>query len=233
MKYVYKTVAAILALAVIAVAICTPIIAVSMESLVPAALVLIGSYLKNDKATELLEEYEGSIPSAIGERISVLDLIAPTENSIASIIKNFGSEEATTTVIDALEPVIPSIICFIVTFALIIICALVTAITAFACKNNRIPIYFSIIGCGLNVMLFKTFGDVAGPFLNGEITLSSLVGSDWMMLLGEITGLEVPSTMWFITVLFVCVIVWTILYNATLPAEEKIKRKRMLGEVDE
>ena len=82
-------------------------------------------------------------------------------------------------------------------------------------------------------MLFKTFGDVAGPFLNGEITLSSLVGSDWMMLLGEITGLEVPSTMWFITVLFVCVIVWTILYNATLPAEEKIKRKRMLGEVDE
>ncbi len=232
MKYVYKSVAAILALAVIAVLICTPIIAVSMESLVPAALVLIGSYLKNDKATDILNEYEGSVPSAIGERISILDLIAPTENSIASIIKSLGSEEASSTALEALEPVIPAAIGFIVILGLIVICAIATAVTAFACKNNRVPIYLSIIGCGLNVMMFKTFGDVARPFVDGDITLSNLVGSDWMMLLGEITGVEIPSTMWFIAALFVCVIVWTILYNATLPPEEKLARKRMLGELD-
>lgn len=232
MKYVYKSVAAILALAVIAVAICTPIIAISMESLVPAALVLIGSYLKNDTATEILNEYEGAVPSSIGEKISVLDLIAPTENSIASVLKSFSSDEASDTALEALQPVIPSAICFAVVFVLIILIALATAVTAFACKNNRIPIYLSIIGCGLNVMLFKTFDDVARPFLDGSITLSNIVGSDWMMLLGEIKGLGVPSTMWFIAVLFVCVIVWTILYNATLPTEEKIKRKRILGEID-
>ncbi len=232
MKYVYKSVAAILALAVIAVVICTPIIAVSLESLVPAALVLIGSYLKNDKATEILNEYEGSVPSAIGERISILDLIAPTENSIASIIKNLGSGEASSTALEALQPVIPAAIGFAVILGLIVICAIATAVTAFACKNNRVPIYLSIIGCGLNVMLFKTSADVARPFVDGDITLSSLVGSDWMMLLGEITGVELPSTMWFVAVLFVCVIVWTLLYNATLPAEEKLARKRMLGEID-
>lgn len=232
MKYVYKSVAAILALAVIAVAICTPLLAISLESLIPTALVLIGSLTKNDEAAELMEKYEGNIPSTIGEKISILDLIAPTDNSIASLIKNFGSEEASSTVVEALEPVMPAIICFIVVFALIIICALATAVTAFACKNNRVPIYLSVIGCGLNVMLFKTFGDVARPFVDGEITLSNLAGSDWMFLLGEITGLEIPSTMWFIAVLFVCVIIWTVLYNFTLSKEEKIERKRMLGELD-
>ncbi len=232
MKYVYKSVAAILALAVIAVAICTPIIAVSLESIVPAALVLIGSWMKNDQAAELLEKYEGNVPSTIGEKISVLDLFAPTDNSIASVIRNFGASGESSDTLEVLEPVIPAAIVFIVVFALIIICAIAVAVTAFACKNNRVPIYLSIIGCGLNVMLFKTFGDLARPFIDGEITLSNLAGSDWMMLLGEITGLEVPSTMWFIAVLFVCVIIWTVLYNFTLPKEEKIERKRMLGELD-
>lgn len=232
MKYVYKTVAALLALAVIAVIICTPIVSVTMESLIPAALVLIGSYLKNDKATEILNEYEGSVPSSIGENISILDLINPSENSIASIIRNFSSEDSSATAMEALKPVIPSAIGFAVVLGLIIICAIATAVTAFACKNNRIPVYISIAGCGLNFMLFKTFGDVAIPFVDGTITLSALAGSEWMTLLGEITDVSMPSTMWFITVMFVCVIVWTILYNATLPTEEKIKRKRMLGEID-
>ncbi len=232
MKYVYKTVAALLAIGVIAVMIFTPIIAVSLESLIPSVLALVGAWLKNDSAMELLEQYDGAIPSTIGEKIAVFDLISPGENTIASIIRNFGSEEASSTALEAIEPAVPSIIAFIVVFVLIILCAIAVAITAFACKNNRVPLYLSIIGCGLNVMLFKTFGDVAQPFVDGEITLSQLAGSDWAMLLGNITGLEVPSTMWAITALFVCVIVWTILYNMTLPENEKIERKRMLGELD-
>lgn len=233
MKYVYKIVAAILALAVIAVIICTPIISVTLESLVPAALVLIGSLTKNPQATEILEQYGGSMPSTIGEDISIMNIISPTENSIASIISSFGSEEASSTAMEALQPAIPDIIGFIVIVVLVAVVAIATAVTAIACKNNRVPVYLSIIGCGLNVMMFKTFGDVARPFVDGEITLSSLVGSEWMVLLGEITNVELPSTMWFITVVFVCVIVWTILYNATLPKEEKLRRKQMLGELEE
>ena len=232
MKYVYKTVAALLAIAVIAVMIFTPIIAISLESLIPSILTLVGAWLKNETAMELLEQYEGAIPSTIGEDIALFDLISPGENSIASIIRNFGSEDASSTALEALEPAMPSIIAFIVVFVLIAICAIAVAVTAFACKNNRVPIYLSIIGCGLNAMLFETFGDVAQPFVEGEITLSQLAGTDWATLLGSITGLEVPSSMWAISVLFICVIVWTVLYNITLPQEEKIARKRMLGELD-
>ena len=232
MKYVYKTVAALLAIAVIAVMIFTPIIAISLESLIPSILTLVGAWLKNETAMELLEQYEGAIPSTIGEDIALFDLISPGENSIASIIRNFGSEDASSTALEALEPAMPSIIAFIVVFVLIAICAIAVAVTAFVCKNNRVPIYLSIIGCGLNAMLFETFGDVAQPFVEGEITLSQLAGTDWATLLGSITGLEVPSSMWAISVLFICVIVWTVLYNITLPQEEKIARKRMLGELD-
>ncbi len=232
MKYVYKTVAALLALAVIAVIICTPMVSITIESLIPGAVVALGAYLKSDKATEILEQTGGEVPSAIGEDISILNIISPTDNSIASIIKNFGSEDASSAATEALQPVIPAAIGFAVVLGLIIICAIAAAVTAFACKNNRIPVYLGIAGCGLNFMLFKTFSDVARPFTDGTITLSKLAGSDWMMLVGEITDVSMPSTMWAISALFVCVIVWTILYNATLPTEEKIKRKRMLGELD-
>ncbi len=232
MKYVYKTVAALLALAVIAVIICTPIVSITIESLIPGAVVTIGAYLKSDKATEILEQTGGELPSAIGEDISILNIISPTDNSIASVIRNFSSEEASSTAMEALQPVIPAAIDFAVVLVLIIICAVAAAITAFACKNNRIPIYLSIAGCGLNFMLFKTFSDVGRPFSEGEITLSQLAGSEWMILVGDITDVSMPSTMWAIAALFVCVIVWTVLYNATLPSEEKIKRKHMLGELD-
>ena len=232
MKFVYKTVAALLALAVIAVIICTPIISITLESIVPAALLVLGSLAKNDQATEILEQYNGSMPSAVGEDISILDLINPSKNSIASALSGITSEEASEAAMEALKPVIPEIIGFVVITVLVAIVAIATAVTAFACKNNRVPIYLSIIGCGLNVMMFKTFGDVALPFINGEITLVSLTGSELMALLGNITDVALPSTMWFITVLFVCVIVWTILYNATLPTADKIARKRMLGELD-
>ncbi|MBR4287057.1 MAG: hypothetical protein IKT55_05065 [Clostridia bacterium] len=233
MKYVYKTVAALLALAVIAVIICTPMISITIESLIPGALVAVGAYLDSDKAAEILEQTKGEIPTGFGEDISILNIISPTDNSIAAVIRSFGSEESSSTAMEALEPVFPAAIGFAVVLALIVICSIAAAVTAFACKNNRIPIYISIVGCGLNFMLFKTFEDVAKPFTDGTITLSSLVGSDWMMLVGDITEVSMPTTMWLIAAVFVCVIVWTLLYNATLPANEKLARKRMLGEIDE
>ncbi len=233
MKYGYKIIATLLAFGVIAVAIFTPLVAVSIDSLVPGVLVLLGSYLlKSDTAADLLEEYEGAVPSAIGEKISIYNFINPSDNSIASLIKNLSGQEVSETATEVLQPIIPDAIVFAVVFCLIIVCALAVAITACVCENNRIVMYLSIVGCGLNFMLFKTFGDVAGPFLSGEITLSDIAGSDWIGLLGNITGLEVPSTMWFIAVLFVCIIIWTVLYNLTLPENEKIERKRMLGELD-
>ncbi|MBQ8183763.1 MAG: hypothetical protein IJ025_07705 [Clostridia bacterium] len=233
MKYVYKIVAALCAIAIIVIAICTPILSISIESFLPAGLLTIGALLKNDSALELLEKYDGAMPSTVGEKISVLNLISPNANSIAETLSNLSSEESAEATMEALKPILPALIVFVVVFALILIFAIAIIITAFASKNNRNVIYLSVAGCGLTLMLFESFEGVAAPFLSEQITLADIAGSEWISLIGSISGLELTSTLWLIPLVFVCIIIWTVLYNATLPEKEKIERKKMLGEFDE
>ena len=231
MKYVYKIVAAIVALAVIVAAICLPLVYISFESLVPSVLLTIGAYLKNDAATELLESTNGELPTGIAENIAIKDILSPSTNSIAEILSDLGSETSET-ITEALKTVITPAIVLGIVFALILICAIVTAVIAIVAKDNRKVIYSAVTGIGLSLMLPEVFEAVAAPFLNGEITLATLSGSPLASLLGTVAKLEITSTFWFIPIIFACVIVWTILYNATLPEEEKRERKLMLGEAE-
>ena len=231
MKYVYKIVAAVAALAVIIAAICLPLVYISFESLVPSVLLTIGAYLKNDAATELLESTNGELPTGIAENIAIKDILSPSTNSIAEILSNLGSETSET-ITEALKTVITPAIVLGIVFVLILICAIVTAVIAIVAKDNRKVIYSAVTGIGLSLMLTEAFEAVAAPFLNGEITLATLSGSPLASLLGTVAKLEITSTFWFIPIIFACVIVWTILYNATLPEEEKRERKLMLGEAE-
>lgn len=230
MKYVYKTVAALCAVAIITIAICTPVLSISIESILPAGLLTIGALLKSETATEMLQEYDGALPSTVGEKIAIIDLFSPKANSIAETLSNLASEESSEATMEAIKPILPPLIVFLVVFVLILICAIAVIVTAFAAKNNRHVIYWSVAGCSLTLMLFECFEGVAAPFLNEQITLADLAGNDWISLLGSISGLELTSTLWLIPVVFVCIIIWTLLYNATLPEKEKTERKKMLGE---
>lgn len=231
MKYVYKIVAAVVALAVIVAAICLPLVYISFESLIPSVLLTIGAYLKNDTAIQMLQDANGELPTGIAENFSLKDILFPGNGSVAEIIGNIdlGSSD---TAVKSLEPVISPAITFAVIFALILICAIVTAVIAIAAKDNRKVIYSAITGIGLSLMLPEAFEAVAAPFLNGEITLATISGSPLASLLGTVAKLELSSTFWFIPIIFACVIVWTILYNATLPEEEKRERKLVLGEAE-
>jgi hypothetical protein len=233
MKYAYKGVAAILAIAVIIIGICTPLVTITIDSPIGSILGIIGYYKQNEEVMELVEEYKGKVPSSIGADFAISDLVSPSENSIMTIINAFaGNEEVSEKTFEVIKPALPAAITFLVVFALILICALAIIVAAFACKNNRIVMYLSITGCGLTMMLLKTFKDLARIFVEGDITLADIVGNELVSLVGSISDLEVPSTMWFIAVVFVAIIIWTVLYNITLPEKEKIERKRMLGEAD-
>ena len=231
MKYVYKIVPAVVALAVIVAAICLPLVYISFESLVPSVLLTIGAYLKNDAATELLESTNGELPTGIAENIAIKDILSPSTNSIAEILSDLGSETSET-ITEALKTVITPAIVLGIVFALILICAIVTAVIAIVAKDNRKVIYSAVTGIGLSLMLPEAFEAVAAPFLNGEITLATLSGSPLASLLGTVAKLEITSTFWFIPIIFAFVIFWTILYNATLPEEGKRERKLMLGEAE-
>lgn len=232
MKYVYKIVAVLAALAVVVVAVFIPLVHIKLDSIVPSVLVTLGKIFDNDATNEILENNGGNLPSAIAEDIAVFDFFDPNSDSVAGILSGIdfsGSETES----QAFESLISPVITMLIVFALLIICAIATVVIAIVSKNNRNVIYACVTGIGLSVMLSKSFSAVAAPFLNGDITLSSLTGSLWASLLGTVSEFELTSAFWMIPALFACIIVWTFLYNVTLPEEAKRERKLMLGESEE
>ena len=231
MKYVYKIVAALGALAVIFVAIVTPLVHIEIDSLIPGAIVTIGALLKDESVQDVVQNTKGELPTGIYEDISIKNLISPNDNSIAQALTQMGGEVSEETM-KALEPVMAPLITFVVVLALILICAIATAVVAFATKNNRNVYYLSIAGIFISLMANSCVKAIAAPFINGDVTLESLTGSGWAFLLGEITEISLSSSFWLVPVVFAGIILWTFLYNATLPENEKRERKLMLGEAD-
>lgn len=231
MKLVYKIVAALGALAVIFVALVTPLVHIEIDSLLPGILVGLGAYIDKDAVQDVVQDTKGEIPTGMYEDISIMDLISPNSNSIAQTLTQMGGEINEETV-KALEPVIAPFITFIVVLALIFICAIVTIIVAFASKNNRNVYYLSIAGIFTSLMASPCMKAISAPFVNGDVTLEGLTGSGWAFLIGEITEISLPSTFWAVPAIFAGIMLWTFLYNATLPEEEKRERKLMLGEAD-
>ena len=234
MKYVYKIVAALLAVAVIAMFIFTPLVAIRMESLAISILSLIGQYKGNDIITDLTNE-KGELPSHIGESFSVYDIAYGDVNSIAGAISDLAKAygDGDSNILERIEVIIAPTLAFIVLGILAIICAIVTIVLAFAAKNNRKVIYSSLAGFGFSFMMPATFKAVAQPFLDGDIDLGTLMDNFLGSLLGQVVNFEITSMFWFIPITFVAIAVWTALYNYTLPESEKRARKLMLGEADE
>lgn len=234
MKYVYKTVATLLAVAIIAMFIFSPLVSIRVESLAVQILSFIGQIKGNDEITNMIDE-NGKLPTHISEDFSAYDIAYGDVNSIAGAIADVAKAygDGDTKIMEQLDKVIAPAIAFVVLAILAIICAVVTAILAFAAKNNRKVIYSALAGFGFSFMMPSTFKAVAQPFIDQEISIASLIDSFIGGLLGEVVGFQISSTFWFIPVLFIAIIVWTALYNYTLPENAKRERKLMLGEADE
>ena len=82
-------------------------------------------------------------------------------------------------------------------------------------------------------MANEAFEAIAAPVLDGTVSLATLMGSVWGGLIGNIDTFSLLSNFWFIPAIFGAIILWTVLYNYTLPENEKRERKLMLGEADD
>ena len=223
MKYVYKIVAALGALSVIPMLGFLKIFYYKASSVAVQILAFIANMKGNADMKEILAENGGNLPQNIADTMSVYDLV-----SLLDFSQGFSGEGAG----DKFDLiVVPGIVLGIVA-VLIVICAIVTAILAFAAKNNRMVIYSSVCGIGLTFMFSKAFEAVAAPFLDQSISLSTILDSMWASFLGELEVMTLTNEFWFIAVVFLAVIIWTVLYNITLPENEKKERKLMLGEED-
>ncbi|MBQ6838320.1 MAG: hypothetical protein IJO44_05720 [Clostridia bacterium] len=223
MKYVYKIVAALGALSVIPMLGFLKIFYYKASSIAVQILAFIANMRGNADIEKILAENGGNLPENIADTMSVYDLV-----SLLDFSQGFSSDA----VGDKFDLVIvPGIVLGIIA-AMLVICAIVTAVFAFAAKNNRMVIYSSVCGIGLTFMFSKAFEAVAAPFLDQSISLSTIFDSMWASFLGEIDVMTLTNEFWFIAVAFLAVIIWTVLYNITLPENEKKERKLMLGEED-
>ena len=220
MKYVYKLVAALGALAIVPVLFFTKIFYFSMSSI---ALQLLAYIAQATGETSILEQTGGKAPTGIADVFSFYD--------IYGMLGDFGGS-GDRTIQETLGGVFTPVVLFAVVSLMVVICAIVTAILAIVVKNNRKVIYSSIVGCGLSFMLSCIFEDIAAPIIEGTVSLSTLLDSMWAGLLGNIDEIALSTNFWFIPAIFGAIILWTVLYNYTLPEKEKKERKLMLGEAD-
>lgn len=221
MKYVYKIVAALGALAIVPVLLFTKIFYFNMSSI---AVQLLAYIAQATGKTNILEQTGGKTPTGIADMFSFYELF-----------DMFGSFSGSgdRTVAETLGGVFTPVVLFAVVSLMVVICAIVTAILAIVVKNNRKVIYSGIVGIGLSFMLNCIFEDIAAPVIEGTVSLSTLLDSMWAGLLGNFDDLALSTNFWFIPAIFGAIILWTVLYNYTLPEKEKKERKLMLGEADE
>ena len=223
MKYVYKIVAALGALSVIPMLGFLKIIYYKASSVAVQILAFIANLRGNADMEEILAQNGGNLPENIADTMSIYDLA-----SLLDFSQGFSSD-AVGDKFDLL--IVPGIVLGVIA-VMLVVCAIVTAVFAFAAKNNRMVIYSSVCGIGLTFMFSKAFEAVAAPFLDQSISLSTIFDSMWASFLGEIEVMTLTNEFWFIAVVFLAVIIWTVLYNITLPENEKKERKLMLGEED-
>lgn len=223
MKYVYKIVAALGALSVIPMLGFLKIFYYKASSVAVQILAFIANMKGNADMEEILAENGGNLPENIADTMSIYDLA-----NLLDFSQGFSSD-AVGDKFDLL--IVPGIVLGVIA-VMLVVCAIVTAVFAFAAKNNRMVIYSSVCGIGLTFMFSKAFEAVAAPFLDQSISLSTILDSMWASFLGEIEVMTLTNEFWFIALVFLAVIVWTVLYNITLPENEKKERKLMLGEAD-
>lgn len=222
MKYVYKIVSALCALAVLPLMVFSPMIYYYFSSTALQGLFTIGQLLGNETLTDAMEKFGlETVPTGMANNVSIYDL--------ADLVWRFKDIGDSSKVTEPIVELFPSLIATFIAIALTLITAIVIVVLAFACKDNRKVIAASFAGIGFSLMIKMLFANTVSPLVNGEITMTDFINSDWAALLAEFETITLNSTFYFIPITFGFIALWTILYNATLPEKEKEERKKMIG----
>ncbi len=222
MKYVYKIVSALLSIAVLPTIIFSPMIYYYISSVALQGLFTLAQLLGSEALTSAMKEngWE-NVPEGISGTLAIYD--------IGDVVAQFGGVGDSENALEAVEMIIPSLIATGIALIFTAICAIVTVVLAFACKDNRKIIASSIAGAGFSLMVPMLIENTVSPILSGAINIGSILNTFWAPFIAEIEEISVAPLYYLVTALFVCVAVWTILYNATLPEKEKAERQKMIG----
>ncbi len=229
MKIGYKVISAALAIAILAVMVFAPMVTIGAKSVAAQLLVYLAQVKDNEQANQIVEDNDGEVPDRIEIPVSIAGFL--TEDSdLISAISELGDGDKTEAVKEQLQRFISPGVTFLISFALMAICAVVVLIFAIFAKDNRKVIFASMAGIGVSFVAKYSFEIIAEPFLTGKVTLASILQTFWAVFIGDIDKFELDTGFWVVPVIFGVIIVFTMLYNYTLPADQKKARREMLGE---
>ncbi len=131
----------------------------------------------------------------------------------------------------ALDPVKAELIAVVVFFALALVCALFVLFWSIF-SNKRIPIIISsVLGIASVIAMTACFNSVASLFVTGEMNIVELFSDSWLIsLVGEIVVINTLALGGFqngILIAFILMLVWTGAYYLVEigePKEEKVKK---------
>lgn len=222
MKLVYKIVSALCALAVLPAMVFSPIIYYYVSSVALQGILALAELMNSGTVQQYLDKYNlDSVPEGIADTLSIYDMV--------DLVAQFGGGNASSEIIDKIEIMIPSLIATAIAIVFTIICAVVTVVFSFACKDNRKVIASSFAGLGFSLMVPMLIENTVAPLVSGAISISDFIDSFLASLIAEVEVIEVAPMYYLIPALFGFIALWTVLYNATLPEKEKAERKKMIG----
>lgn len=221
MKYIYKAVAAIGSLIVIPALAFLSTIFYKFSSPSMALLIQALAGKGYESAQKVLAENGGIAPQYIEDSTSLWEL--------GNIVSSFKDSASGNSALDVLKT---SAVTLVIIAILIAVIAVVTAVVAFVAKDNRKVYYSSLAGIGASVMYKFAFESLAAPLVDGTVSVADLMQSSIGAFIAKAEVIELSTAFYAIPALFLCVMVWTFIYNYTLPAGEKAARKKYIDEVD-
>lgn len=221
MKYVYKAISALCALAILPLLVFAPIIYYYVSSVALQGLFTLAELMGSEAYKNAMERHDlTSIPEGVADTFSLYE--------IADLVERFGGK-SDSDILEKIEILIPPFFAMLAAFVCIVVCAIVTVVLAITCKDNRKVIASSIAGIASSFLFVELFDNFVAPILSGTISLSTFLNSLLASLLGEVEKLEISSTFYIIPLIFGFIIFWTVVFNATLPEKEKAERRKMIG----
>jgi hypothetical protein len=222
MKYVYKIISAVSSLAVLPAIVFSPIIYYYFSSVALQGAFALVELFNKGSMQEYLDKYNlDSVPTGISDTMSLYDLF--------DLVMQFSGMGDSGEILSKIEIMIPSLIATAAAFILTVVCAIVTAVLAIACKDNRKVIASSFAGIGMSLLTVMLIENTVSPLVSGAISMTDFIDAFWASLIAQVEEISVAPMFYMIPALFGFVALWTILYNATLPEKEKAERMKMIG----
>jgi hypothetical protein len=210
MKYVYKIISAVSSLAVLPAMVFSPMIYYYISSVALQGVFTLAQLVGSDALANAMKEYGWeNVPKGISGTLSIYD--------IGDFVVQFGGEGSSDEFLKTVEMMIPSLLATAIAMVFTIVCAVVTVVLAFACKDNRKVIASSIAGAGFSLMVPMLIENTVSPLVSGAINMTDFIDAFWASFIAEVEEISVTSIYYLIPARFACIALWTILYNATLP----------------